>query len=60
MESKYSGNVYKMSVIVILYKQNARKSLHIISKCLNFALESLRKATAVNINKVKMTIYEKD
>jgi hypothetical protein len=60
MESKSGGNIYKMSAIVILCKQNVMKSLCIISKCRNFALESLRKATAVNINKVKMTIYEKD
>ena len=50
----------KLSTIIVLYKQNVRKSLRIIAKCRNFALESLRKATAVNINKVKMTIYEKD
>ena len=42
-----------MSVTCILYKQNVRKSLHIIAKRRNFALERLRKATAVNINKVK-------
>ena len=60
MESESGGNIYKISVIYVLRKQNVRKSLRIIAKCRNFALESLRKATAVNINKVKMTIYEKD